>query len=387
MRISTIAIYFVIILSSFGCVDRYVLEDQINFESKLVVDCTITDECQEQTITLSYSSSTDQALFIPCTSATVYVTDSLENQFHFYEDHAKPGIYTCVIENEYLLTGASFVLTILTEDGETYKSTREKMLPCPEIDSLYSAIEYHATSNADVSIPGVQFYVDFDASNYFGRYYRWVVEETYEFHSTWPKEYYIDGRFTWVRGPLDFSTFRCYKTQNVNDVFTLTTDRLVENSYIKSPLHFVSDRTQRLMYNYSVLLKQRSLSPSAYNYWTNIKQNNQETVGFYSKQPAISKGNVFNVSDSSEVVLGYFGVSSEVTKRLTLDAVSEFNYEDVMYCSAIRIGVVIPPSPRPLYLVEEKDVDGNMFWAFAKTECFDCTLLGGKLEKPEFFEK
>lgn len=386
MKINSTYIIIVLLVLLSGCIERYYLDDKVDFQQKLVVDCTITDACHEQEIVLSYTSTTDHPYFIPCSGAIVYLLNKQEKRFDFIESIENPGHYIKNIENEFLLVGDEFTLFIETENGKSYQSTPQEMLPCPPVDSIYYSLDSTQTADANVNIPGIQFYVDFNATDYFGRYYRWVVEETYEYHSTWPKEYYIEGWARRVRGPLDYSTFTCYKTEAVSEVFTLTTDRLLQNTYIKSPLHFVNNKTQRLMYNYSVNLKQRSVSKEAFVYWNSIQQNNQEVSGLFSKQPSNAVGNVFNVNDESEIVLGFFGVSSETEKRLIIHDLPNFSFENVSYCHSIKIEFTLPTSPRPLYLVQETVQEtGETYWAYAKTECFDCTLLGGVVEKPDFF--
>jgi hypothetical protein len=369
-----------------SCIDRYYLDNFVNESQKLVVDGTITDDCNEQVIKISYSSSTENPSFNGASNCLVKVADDKNHVFNFVEDIKTPGYYKGTIPEEYTLTGNKFQLIVITPDGKTYKSSFEEMLPCPPVDSVYYTAEHRATESAGENIDGLQFYIDFNATDYFGRYYRWIIEETYEYHSTWPKKDYIgiDGKYH--EDPIDLSQFICYKTEINNELFLLSTEGLNSNIYKKAKLHFVDDHTQRLLYNYSILVKQRSLSNSAYYFWENIKKNNQETNGLFTKQPSMLKGNIHNENDTTEVVLGYFMVSSETTKRIIIRDMPELLFNDVGFCVPVIISGPLPVDPRPMYFVTAYLLDGTAADAFTFPECIECTLLGGITQKPYFFE-
>jgi len=369
-----------------SCIDRYYLDNVSNESKKLVVEGTISDDCNEQVIKISYTSSTENPSFNGASNCSVKVADINNHIFNFEEDINNPGNYKGKIPEEDALIGNKFQLIVNTSDGKTYKSSFEEMLPCPPVDSVYYVLEHRETETAGEFIDGLQFYINFNASNYFGKYYRWIIEETYEYHSTWPKKDYLDINGIYHDDPVDFSQFICYKTEINNELFMLSTEGLSSNKYKKAKLHFVDDHTQRLLYNYSILVKQRSLSNSAYYYWENIKKNNQGTDGLYTKQPAMLKGNVYNENDSSEVVLGHFTVSSETTKRIVIRDVPGLLFNDVGLCSPIIITSPMPIEPRPMYFVTAYLLDGSARSAYTFPECVECTLLGGILEKPDFFE-
>ncbi|MGF7138611.1 DUF4249 domain-containing protein [Roseimarinus sediminis] len=381
-------LYLVLLmLVTVGCIDRFYLEDHEVIGPKLVISGMITDGCGVQEISVSQSSSTEQPLFHGVSGCNVQVLVNGSETVWFSEDASRPGYYTATMPEELMLAGASFQLEVETYEGKQYRSTLEELLPSPEIDSLYYAVEARPTAQLGDTINGVQFFMDYRGSDFFSGHYRMLIDECYEFHATWPKEYYMET-YTRLRGPIDYSTYTCYKTNTVDELFTLSTEALSDKIYRKKPLHFVSDYTQRLMYNYSILVRQQSLSKAAYQYWENIRKNNKEADGLFTTQPAMVRGNIRNESDSSEIVLGYFGVASEATRRLTIKGgFSNFEYLNVRYCNPIIIEMVIPSEPRPLYLIEVDDPSGiGKAWAWAPTECFDCTLTGGVLEKPDFFE-
>jgi hypothetical protein len=376
-----------IIVSLSGCIERFYPNSAITSSSKIVIEGAIVDNCEPQHVRISRSTSLENASFMGISDCTVKVTDNDGNTFTFLEELYNKGYYTAVIPEQYLTIGKKYWLEVITIEGKIYRSSAEEMLPSPPVDSIYYNIEHHETTEVGEMVDGVQFFVDFKGSDFFSNYYRWVLEETYEYHSSWPIEEYLNEYDSLITGPLDYSTYTCYKTDTIDGIYILSTDGLNSNQYQKAKLHFVDDHSQRLMYNYSFILKQQSLSRPAYLYWKNLLENTQSEIGITSKQPAMPKGNFININDSTESVLGYFSVSSETTKRIVIKGFREFKFLDVGLCAASSLdNKEIPRSPRPLYFTKVKYKNGTMGRAYAKTECFDCTLLGGTVEKPSFFE-
>jgi hypothetical protein len=368
-----------------SCIDRFYLSDLTGNSSKLVVEGTILDNCETQQIRVSYSTTDEYLSFDGVKGCKVQVTDTSGKTFEFTEEATVKGYYDGTIPDENLTIGNKFRVEVTTPEGKTYRSNFEEMLPTPPIDSIYYSIKQQESTGGTRN--GIQYYIDFSGSSYYGNYYRWVIDETYEYHSTWPKQNYIDESDNIYYGPIDYSTYTCYKTETIDNIFLLSTEKLTSNQYKKTELNFVDDNSQRLLYNYSILVKQRSLSKNAYLYWESMKAN-QDASGLYPKQPTQPQGNIYNIADSSEVVLGYFSASSETTKRNVIKGgVKGLPFDDVGLCEAISLeDRDTPVTPRPLYLITVKYTNGTSGIAYANTECFDCTLLGGTLTKPSFFK-
>jgi hypothetical protein len=141
------------------------------------------------------------------------------------------------------------------------------------------------------------------------------------------------------------------------------------------------------MFNYSLLVKQYSLTEAAYTYWNNLRKNNSEVTDIFGKQPAIVNGNIYNVNDSLELVLGYFGVSAVTIKRILVPSVTEFHFNEVSFCHVTKPAEGPEPDYDPLYWAQGLDEYGEPFWGYADSECFICTLLGGTTQKPPYWDK
>lgn len=387
MRITKLILLIGLLLwFSPSCIDRYFINADEDIEGKIVINGTITDEGGNQQIQISRSSSPENPKFIPISGCQVIVEDNLGNQIIFQETAGK-GHYEAELEPSMLKVGKSFQLKVNLPDGTSYESSEETQTPSPDIAGVYYDLETKSTFGRGSEEDGLQFYIDFEGDSQSGNYYRWKLEETYEYHSTWPINRYLDEDNVLHESGADYSYYFCYKTEALNQIFTLSTEGFSKNSYKKYPLHFVNDHTQRLMYQYSLLVKQYSLSKEAYSYWETLRKNNKEATDLFGKQPANVKGNISNPSNPDEIVLGYFGVSSVKNKRVHVLDVPELSFSEVDYCEAIPLdpSSPIPNQPRPLYMVLTRNYKGELVWGYAGTSCFICTLLGGTTEKPPYW--
>jgi len=132
-----------------------------------------------------------------------------------------------------------YKLTVKTPGGNQYESSFEELMPCPKVDSVYYERKMIETTTIGDNEDGLQFYIDFRGDDTDGRFFRWILEETYEYHSTWSIMAYLNEKSEYVFTPEDVTNYVCYKTNLIGDIFTLSTNGLVQNSYKKYPLHFV----------------------------------------------------------------------------------------------------------------------------------------------------
>jgi len=280
----------------------------------------------------------------------------------------------------------SFKVDILTPGGVNIVSDFDQVYECPDIDSVYYVRKDIPTSNPEVFTKGIQFYVDLNAENTNSHYFRWEPVETYEYHSTWPKEWYYDGEVHHVVPP-DYSQFVCWRTTMVKNIFSLSTENLAENKYMLFPLQFVDNKSSsRLVYGYSLLLRQLSLSEAGFAYWEKIRINTNQEGGLYDKQPLAIQGNLHNLTNPDQSVLGFFGASSMKSKRIFVSNVENLPNEFNPNCAPgepMRLGFrEIAPEEYPAYLYGDKY--GYRMQQIERG-CVDCMNLGGTNVKPAFW--
>ncbi len=376
-----------LIVSVQSCVDRYYLNEYVEFEPRVVVEALLDDENPIQEIVISLSTNPEMPNREPLSACIVTVKDNFENTFYFQESADKLGSYLCNIDKNIWKVGAKLKLFIETPDGVKYTTDFEEIKPCPEVEDITYKIERKPTSDPNVTEDGLQFYIDLVADETYDRYFKWVIEETWEYHSSFVKKRYDDANGVYHNGPVDSSFFICYKTKYVNDLFSVSTEGLEQNRYDNFKLHFVNDHTQRLLYRYSILVKQYSISEKEHIFWENIIKNGKESGGLFDKQPAMVDGNIFNVADSSDKALGYFSVASMNMKRINIEEVEGLSFEYIPYCKGIPLGSPPIEDTPPTYYVYIQDDIGKYVDAIANDECVICTLLGGTTEPPSFWKE
>lgn len=160
---------------------------------------------------------------------------------------------------------------------------------------------------------------------------------------------------------------------------------LTANRFKMYPLHFVSNTTSRLAYGYSLLVKQYSLTESAYTYYDQLRILGEQEGGLYEKQPLRVKGNFVNSTHPETEVLGYFSASTVVSRRIFVEPIPDLPLNFSTFCDPYMIRTAlnkINPKYYPIYL--QGDSTGRTGYLL-DAECVNCLTLGGTNIKPSFW--
>ena len=371
----------IFLLSFWGCEKAFDPNIRGSDALKYVINGGVYSGDSLQIISISQTSSISNPQQLPVTGCEVSIEDDRGNTFMLYD--AGGGNYQTTIDQAYLTPGIAFKVKITTPDGSRLESAYDTLLTVSEIESVYYEIEVQEGNNPDDKTPGVQFFLDMKGSNNDSRNYRWKVFETYEYKSMYAREWYYDGEVHHIVPP-DSSTMYCWRTAQIAEIFTLTTSNLVENAIVSYPLHFVNNRSVRMEYGYSLLVKQYSLSNAAYIYWDQMRQNSIQGGSLYETQPLAIKGNMHHLSDTDQEVLGFFGASQVTTRRIFLTNPGLIlDYNSNCSPTALRIGLrEIDPRYFPAFLMGD---ELTYYPVWLNDECVDCTLSCGVTVKPDFW--
>lgn len=216
------------------------------------------------------------------------------------------------------------------------------------------------------------------------RNYRWKAISTWEYHSPYTAEYLF-----YHSSPIPYlvdSVSTCYMSESIETVYAASTQLLTENSIYQNKLHYVSDQTRRLAERYSLLVEQHSLSDQAYNYWEKIAAQSANEASLYETQPSTSQGNIYNVHNANEKVLGCFYATQIQDKRIFVDK-KELNFPVASYTCTLdtlwtNAGFVYDSY---YYLISAAEIGPGPPWLKAANRCFDCTEHGGVNEIPDFW--
>lgn len=369
-------------MSLYACIEEYTPDIETGESQKYVVSGLVSNDQENQIISVALVSSIQNPNPIPLNDCMVRIVDMNENSYAGSEFEG--GIYKVRIPLENLITGVVYRLEIITPAGAKLVSEYEELLECPDIDSVYYVRESMPTNDPEVFVEGIRLYLNLDAHGYKNAFYKFDVEETWEYHTALPLEWYFDGALHHVI-PRDWSHNVCWSTEQIKNIFILNTAELQDNAYKQYPLHFVDNTTQRLQYTYSILVRQYAISEQAYVYWDQLRMNNIEKRGLYETQPLPVQGNIENLSNPEQSVLGNFMVSSVKTKRIFINDVPdlELKYQPVCSPSLLRYGLrELTPDvyQYPVYVYINR---GAVFEL--TPECIFCTMSGGTTTRPDYW--
>ena len=415
MRYSTSSLYSFLLFSVLilGCVDPYEPEVKSTVDV-IVVDGTITNLPEPQTIRLNRSKAdpvTGRFGTTPITKATVEVlVDSAQ-------------VVTCheTLDGSYQLpndfkgqVGHAYQLRITLSDGTHYVSGQQVMQPVPPIGKL--AARFNPTSLPAGLLEdfraGFDLFVDTQDPITQRNYYRWEwnLYEKQDWCQSCSQGYYMPNKLSLVSS---YPSILIYQTQAdvLEDCFGAPAPELFGGAYTKIS-YFVNDYVCRsqcwdIFHSSAISLftdqytnggaidgknvgqvpyytqnpalaevRQSSLTADAYRYFSLLQQQTQHTGGVADTPPAALAGNVKNVANSQETVVGYFTVGAVSVSRywLTKKDAAGIAYGSVIYDPVLRITVPVPG---------EQQLFVAMSRRLPKTETnLNFTIVGGMNRPP-----
>lgn len=388
-------------ISFSGCVDPYVPELK-GYESILVVEGLITDDNSSYTVKLSRSVQDQDTVPEVISDAVIYISD--ESAKNFYLTNFGNGLYKTDSTEFRGMIGNTYVLHIQTAEGNFYESEPYKMEAVSDIDNIYYARDQELGSNGTVMNEGLRIFLD--SRGGINKYYRWDYEETWKFKVPSPKKYDYVNETIFV--PVADVKEYCYKMRKSQEILIYSTFEGKSDRVEGQNISFIDPKkSDRLLIQYSVLMKQYSISEKEYDFWYNMKQINEKGGSIYSIQPFPVISNIHNVNDPDERVLGYFQVSAVKVKRkfITFSDLSGMNFP-IYRNPCKRVEMAPKDYPRSLYsppltwddLYEMYSTSGYYFvepffkagtevldkMVFAKPECANCEFTG-TITKPDFW--
>jgi hypothetical protein len=366
----------------YACIEPY--EAEVEEESRvLVVEGSIVKGDSIQTILVSTTSPLVDPRPRPVPGCAVEVEDDQGHVFYFSETEA--GTYTRVIPDDQLIIDRKYMARIITPEGKLIESAFETLNAAAEVDSVYFALEPMLNSITGEEVNGAQYYIDIKATDEVPRYFRWILEETYEYTSTGEISYYLWDTDFKPDSMIDhWALYRCWMiNQRVEGLYLSNTVNLTFNEKRRIPLHYISVETDRMKIRYNLLVKQYSMNEASYNYWQQNKTATEEGGGLYTSQPSQPLTNLCNVNDTTDMVVGFFWVSSKTEKRLVVPRPNALFVPDEKCIIILFDPLAWANGPWPVYIRIDEDTGDALT---GDHYCFDCQLRGGSLIPPDFWE-
>ena len=370
-------IFFAFIMQS--CIYEY-LPQTGKYEKYLVVYGMITTENGPHEITIYRTKQIGEHSLDSLSQAIVSISDDIGNIITLTE--ASNGRYLTprTFAGE---IGTKYKLNIILQDGKKYESDYVELLDVPAISELKAeqiTKKATATSKAD---EGYQFYISTGPGNSDQKYFKWEIDEDWEFDMPYIYDFYWDGKdLSGVSIP-----YQCYSQRHLRDFFISTTDNAQINFISNYPLHFVS-KYDKLKFGYGIRVRQYALSEFSYNFWKNVIENNNPNA-INSKQQFPLVGNLKCVSDPDELVYGILEAS--VVKAKNLQVRPLYMPSPVADCGKTKMVWSLDPQAlilEPPAMIETQPPPGwgAGFLLVREPKCIYCEASDGTAIRPGYWD-
>jgi hypothetical protein len=376
----TKAAFMLLAFAATSCKDAYDLPVNIPASGYLVVDGVVNSGQGPTTISLSKTVRLIDSFNINYITDAAVVVEGEDNS-RFPLMHTGRGQYT----NSQLALNRSqkYRLSIRLADGKEYKSGFLPVNATPAIESV----------NWVQDGAGVHIYVDAKGNANTSGYYRWEYEEDWEFNAAYaPNLRYVTGPrvdYIFQGGGADMSKFTCYQSAKSSTIEILSTARLNRDT-THYRITTVPRASWKISVLYSILAKQFAISREGYEYLSRMKKNTEQTGSIFDSQPSELVGNVKNINDPGEPVIGFVEISEVHTKRIFIKRSEVPDWGYIHGCdqrsipnhpdSIMATGMAPPVAPDVISPVTSAIIR----YFITEPVCVDCTLRG-VLDKPSFW--
>ncbi|MBO6082750.1 MAG: DUF4249 domain-containing protein [Bacteroidales bacterium] len=286
-------------------------------------------------------------------------------------------------------------------EGRHYASDWSNVVPGSVIDSLSFTINEAGTDLAvKLSTHSAE------ASGY----YRWTAVETWEYLSdAYASHFFAPAGTTYYGVKVERDTILpyqngenliyCWNSSQRSELLMGTTETLTEDRLVNHQLYTLNYNDERVSRVYSVEVSQTRISEEAYRYWEKMQRNSTDIGGLFSPEPSEVRGNVVNVDDPAEMVLGFVSIVKPVSKRMFIvdseilfyrdphrvplperEVPQRNEWTDYFYRGYLPTTVYEPPDPmettKPGYIE---------LYHWLPARCVDCRMKGGTKNKPDYW--
>jgi hypothetical protein len=295
-------------LITINCVTTYNFEPD-EWDSYLVVSGGINQLDNYNQIKLfsstKYGTSVNSN---PINDAEIMLVNSInESEPFFFEGD---GIYTYFGTDLKVTVGESYHIEI-TLENKTYKTQPQKVPEPVPPDSLNYKFGYRTSVNLignEVTYENVDIFINTPINiNGQTSYLRWKVDESWVFTEivcsplARPKSCYMSNK-------LETERIFTFSSKGISGNYLER--KLIAQKRITDRVEFI----ERHFFN----AYQYSLPKDAYDYWEKVVALANPSGDIFDLPPAPLRGNVYNIEDSEEIVLGYFEVASKSVVRVDL---------------------------------------------------------------------
>jgi hypothetical protein len=366
---------FIIFLIA-GCIEPYNppdIETNVDF---MVVDGYLNSGNKTATVKLSTAVTLNSSsTYNPIQRAFVQIEgdDGLKVTLAEIE----PGTYYAPVDAR---NGEQYQLRF-NVSGKEYLSDKIELKRSPVLDSV----------NWRASPQGVSIDVDSHDESGSTDYYLWTFTETWEYNSQEFSQFKWENRTMTQRRTGEF-VYVCFSSSSSTKVLVTSTSSNSLDVVNDFQLTFIPKGSRKLSRLYSILVEQRAMDKQAYTFWRNLQKSTENLGGLFDPLPSEVTGNIHNVQNPQETVLGYFSGGEVQQKRMYIDwndLPIDLHVVEGVQCDldTVLVRDLALYNDATIYVVRAFGAPATVGYLIAPGICADCRRLGGSLEVPEFWPR
>ncbi|MEY4539863.1 MAG: hypothetical protein RLZZ306_1620 [Bacteroidota bacterium] len=306
-----------------GCIDPY----ELDFNQKnnvLVIEGFLTDDyLNPDTIKIQYSVFADENTFTrPIASAKASIISQGGKETTLIEQRAGGFLPP---KDFRIIASEKYALRFSLPNGQQYQSSYEQISVTPPILKTYDRFNPQSKLSEDGKkfLSANEVYIDFQDIPRQKNFYLWRYthyEQIVHCLTCYSSQYDPRTNQCSIRLP-NFNRTPYFDYQCAGECyaiipskqFSVMSDVISDGEVVagrliaKIPYHYI--------YGCLVEIQQMSISPQMYSFFQNLEQQGKSSGGLADTPAAAIVGNINNLSNSTEKVIGYFGVVSLQKKR------------------------------------------------------------------------
>lgn len=297
---------FLCLLVVISCVDVIPFDTE-EPDQVVVIEGIISNSDKDQYIKVGYLNEFGININRPISGAVVKVYDDTGKEEVCQESNT-PGQYVLkgtLVKGE---IGKAYYIEVQI-GNKTYRSTSETMQPNPEPDSIYFEVETENFIQPNGTVNKNRFVNVYVGTPLIkteeGLRLRWATDVLYTISEPYrPWEPLFIPKICYISEPIN--------PQNIHllDASELEATRADGIHLVRKAI----DNTFEERHYFNVY--QYSLTKNAFEFWENIDAVSNRVGNIFDPPPAPIRGNIYNIDNESEEVLGYFSAASVDTIRV-----------------------------------------------------------------------
>ena len=239
--------------------------------------------------------------------------------------------------------GNTYTLEIRTDDNKVYRSQPQTIRPTPPLDSLHLLFKELPSLDPLIKPSGVEVIASWQDPPGEDNYYFWRINGIYRISTA---EDNLSPQTCCPFDPTDNGARDCWILEdNRAEIETAFSTNLNDGQRISLPVGFIEDNGLRFTGEgvpseklYHVEVEQYAVPEEAFDFNSRLKVLDEIDGELFDPPPISIRGNIFNVADESEPVIGFFGAYSVQKNSIFIpESLLKFKQRNPRPCGDCRV--------------------------------------------------